>query len=100
MRSIKYKTLLYLSKTGIRHRLDGPMSDCKSVCVLQRALPKSSWKFEQIPGNSNQRLDERSVARDKTRAIRKWELNTCNSVANLGTEGFFVDRRRSEIHTM
>ena len=76
------------------------MSDCKSVGVFPRTVPKSSWKFKQIPGNSNQRLDESSVARDKTIAIRKWELNNCDNVANLGTEGFLVDRRRSEIHTM
>ena len=27
---------LYLSKQGIRRRLDGPISDCKSVDVLPR----------------------------------------------------------------
>ena len=33
VRSAKNETLLYSSKQGIRHRLDGPVSDCKSRCV-------------------------------------------------------------------
>ena len=36
VRSAKNKMLLYLSEAGIRQRLDGPISDFKSVGVLPR----------------------------------------------------------------
>ena len=73
--------LLYLSELGIRHRLDGPISDFKSVVVLSRAIAQNSHKFEAIPQNPNRRLTEGSVACGKNKnqlagknwTIRKWK---------------------------
>ena len=96
---IQNKTLLHLSEPGIRYRLEGPISDYKSVDVPQKAIAQSSRKFSPIPQNSNCRLTEGGIARGKTRAIRKWELNTCDNFVNLGTGGFFVDRHRSKLYT-
>ena len=62
VRRAKSKTLIYLFKPGIRHRLDGPISDCKSVGVLSSAIAHTSRNFEQIPQNSNQRLAKGYVA--------------------------------------
>ena len=53
---------LYLSKQGIRHRLDGPISDCKSVDVLPRDYYLNSRKFGLIFRNSNWSLVEESIA--------------------------------------
>ena len=38
VRSAKNEMLFYLPAPGIRHRLDGPISDCKSVGVLPRTI--------------------------------------------------------------
>ena len=35
--SEKNETLIYLSESGIRHRLDETILDCKSLCVLPKA---------------------------------------------------------------
>ena len=36
--SAKNEMLLYLFKPGIKHRVDGPISDCKSTGLLPRAI--------------------------------------------------------------
>ena len=41
VRSTKIKALLYLSEPGIRHELDGQISNCKSVDVLPRATAQN-----------------------------------------------------------
>ena len=49
VRSANYETLLYFSKLGIRHRLDGLISDCENVPVLPRGY---YLKFSEVRGNS------------------------------------------------
>ena len=75
VRSAKNKTLLYLSKPVIRHRLNGPMSDCKSVGVLLRAIVQnsriSSNQFYKI---QNRRLAEGKVARGKHKNRQKMRI--------------------------
>ena len=75
MRSAKNKTLLYLSKPRIRHRLDGPISDCKNVGVLPRAIAQnshiSSNQFHKI---QNRRLAEGKFARGKGKNHQKMEI--------------------------
>ena len=71
VRIAKNKTLLYLPKLRIRRRLDGPISDCKSVDVLPRAIAQNPRKFEPIPRNSTSRLAERSVVRSKNKNHQK-----------------------------
>ena len=61
MRSAENKTLLYLSEPGIRHRMDGPISGCKSVGVVPKAIAQNFQKIKPIPQNSNRRLAEGSV---------------------------------------
>ena len=71
MRSAENKMLLYLSEPGIRHSLDGPISDCKSVGVLPRDIVQDSQKFKLIQLYSNWRLAEGSVARGKDKNHQK-----------------------------
>ena len=72
VRSAKNKTLLYLPERGIRHRLDGLISDCKDMGVLLRAVAQnshiSSNQFHKI---QNQRLAKGKVAREKDKNRQK-----------------------------
>ena len=85
------KTLLYLIEPGIRHRLDGSISDCKNVEVLPRAIAQNyrinSTHFHKIQTRGWLREHLHMV---KTRTTRKWELNTGDNFVNLGIEDFFV----------
>ena len=56
MRNTNNKTLLYLIKPGIRHRLDGPISTAKTWVSIEG--PKFSYKFNPIPQNPKPRLTE------------------------------------------
>ena len=67
-------TLLYLSEPGIRHRMDRPVSDYKSVDVLPSVIAQNFRKFEPIPRNSNRRLTEGSVACGKDKNHHKMRL--------------------------
>ena len=72
MRSAKNKTLLYLSKPGISHRLDGPISGCKIVGVLPRAIAQNSYKnSNQFHKIENRRLAEGKFARGKGKNHQK-----------------------------
>ena len=84
MRSAKNKMLLDLSELGIRHRLDGPISDCKSVDMLLRAIAQNSQEFKPIRRNLSRWLVEESVAGGK------------DNFLNLGTDDFYEGRHRSK----
>ena len=84
MRSAKNKMLLDLPELGIRHRLDGPISDCKSVKMLLRAIAQNYQEFKPIPRNLSRWLVEESVAGGK------------DNFVNLGTNDFYDGRRRSK----
>lgn len=45
--------------------MDGPISGCKSVGVVPKAIAQNFQKIESIPQNSNRRLAEGSVERGK-----------------------------------
>ena len=72
--SSKNKTQFYLSERGIRYRLDGPISDCKSVCMLLRAIAPNLRNFETISRNSNRSLAEGIVARGKDKNYQKMRI--------------------------
>ena len=84
MRSAKNKMLLDLSELGIRHRLDGPISDCKSVDMLLRAIAQNSQEFKPIRRNLSRWLVEESVAGGK------------DNFLNLRTDDFYEGRHRSK----
>ena len=84
MRSAKNKMLLDLSELGIRHRLDGPISDRKSVDMLLRAIAQNSQEFKPIRRNLSRWLVEESVAGGK------------DNFLNLGTDDFYEGRHRSK----
>ena len=84
MRSAKSKMLLDLSELGIRHRLDEPISDCKSVDMLLRAIAQNSQEFKPIRRNLSRWLVEESVAGGK------------DNFLNLGTDDFYEGRHRSK----
>ena len=45
--------------------MDGPITGCKSVGVVPKAIAQNFQKIESIPQNSNRRLAEGSVERGK-----------------------------------
>ena len=67
VRSAENETPFYLYETGIRHRLDGPISDCKSVGVLPRAIASlaNSSQFYECWSNSIQLPIQLHVGRGK-----------------------------------
>ena len=62
-----------LSELSIIYRLDGPLSDYKSVGVLPRSIAQNSRKFEPAPQNSNRRFTEENFARGKGKSHQNFE---------------------------
>ena len=93
--SAKNKTQFCLSERGIRYRLDGPISDCKSVCMLLRAIAPNLRNFETISRNSNRSLAEGIVVRGKDKNYQKMRIKYLLKLC----ESRFMDRRHSKIYT-
>ena len=72
----------------MRYKLDGWISDCKSV--FRELLPKIFGSLSQFQEIQTGGWPREVLHMVKARTIKKWQLNTCDNFVNLGAQDFFV----------